>query len=250
MRALLLAALLAATPLAARAQTVMAAASLTDAIKQLAAQWTAAGHPAPKLVFGASSSLARQIEQGAPADIFISADEQWADDLQSKDLLDTASRRDVLGNTLVLIAPASAPGGPIPIGPGTDLMARIGPEQRLAVGETSSVPAGIYAKQALQTLGLWESVRDHLVPAESVRVALVFVARAEAPLGIVYATDAAIDPGVKIVGTFPEDSHPPITYPFALTRQATSPDAKALFAFLTGPDAAATYKQLGFTIRQ
>ena len=250
-RFLLLAALLALAPLAARAQdvTVMAAASLTDAMKDLGAQWAAKGHPAPRLVFGASSALARQIEQGAPAAIFASADEPWADYVEHRGLLAPGTRQSVLGNSLVLIAPADQP-GPIDIAPGIDLLARLGPTGRIATGDPASVPVGIYAEAALKSLGLWDQVSPRLARADNVRAALLLVERGEAPLGIVYATDAAASKGVRVVGTFPESSHPPVSYPFALVQNNDTPDARALFAFLTGPDAAPVYRRLGFTVKE
>lgn len=236
-------------PLTAHAQeTVMAAASLTDAMKELGRAWTAQGHPAPRFSFGASSALARQIEQGAPADIFASADEPWVDYLQARDLLVPGTRTSLLGNTLVLIAPADQP-GPIAIAPGVDLLARLGPQGRIATGDPSNVPVGKYAQAALESLGVWTAVAPRIAKAENVRAALLLVERGEAPLGIVYATDAAASPGVVIVGTFPENSHPPITYPFALTRHGDTPESRALLAFLTGPEAAIVYRRLGFITR-
>ena len=240
-------------PCAARAQdapvTVMAAASLTDAMKDLGAQWAAKGHPAPRFAFGASSALARQIEQGAPADIFASADEPWADYLQARSLLVPGTRTSPLGNTLVLIAPADQPGD-ITLAPGVDLLTRLGPTGRLATGDPASVPVGIYAEAALKSLDVWDQVAPRLARAENVRAALLLVERGEAPLGIVYATDAAASKAVRIVGTFPENTHPPITYPFALTKHGDTPQARALLAFLTGPDAAPVYRRLGFAVRE
>ena len=238
------------TPLGAQAQevTVMAAASLTDAMKALGQTWAARGNPVPRFSYGASSALARQIEQGAPADIFASADEPWADYLQARDLLVPGTRVSPIGNTLVLIAPADQP-GTIAIGPGVDLLTRLGPEGRIATGDPASVPVGNYAQAALEHLGVWLSVAPRLARAETVRAALLLVERGEAPLGIVYATDAAASKGVRVVGTFPADSHPPITYPFALTKHGDTPQGRALLAFLTGPEAAPVYRKLGFLVR-
>lgn len=241
----------AVTPAAAQAQevTVMAASSLTDAMKELGAAWVAKGNPAPRFSFAASSALARQIEQGAPADIFASADEPWADYLQQRDLLVNATRTSPLGNALVLIAPADQP-GEVAIGPGMDLLPRLGPNGRIATGDPASVPVGKYAEAALTRLGVWDKVAPRLARAENVRAALLLVERGEAPLGIVYSTDAAASKGVRVVGTFPADSHPPISYPFALTRRGDNPGARALLAFLTGPEAAPVYRRLGFSIRE
>ncbi len=229
--------------------TVMAAASLTDALQALGNAWAARGHPAPRFVFAASSALARQIEQGAPADLFASADEPWMDYLQQRNLILPDSRTSPLGNRLVLIAPANQPGD-IALTPGVDLLARLGAQGRLATGDPGSVPVGKYAEAALTTLGAWDAVAPHIARAESVRAALLLVERGEAPLGIVYATDAAASKGVRVVGTFPDDTHPPISYPFALTRRGDRTEAQALLAFLTGPDAALTYRSLGFSVRE
>ena len=251
-RSTLLALALLAAPGPVHAQdaaTVMAAASLTDAFKQLGQAWVAKGHPAPRFVFAASSALARQIEQGAPADIFASADEPWADYLQQRDLIQPQSRTSPLGNALVLIAPADQ-AAPIAMTPGVDLMSRLGPSGRLATGDPAAVPVGKYAQAALTSLGVWDAIAPRIAKSQSVRAALLLVERGEAPLGIVYATDAAIDSAVRVVGTFPSDSHPPITYPFMLTNTGVSTEAKALFAFLTGPDAAQVYKKLGFAVRE
>ena len=253
--ALLLACALALAPSLARAQeaaagaTVMAAASLTDAMRELGQAWTAKGNAAPRFVFAASSALARQIEQGAPADLFASADEPWMDYVQQRGLIVPGSRGAVLGNRLVLIAPADQP-GEMALAPGVDLLARLGPQGRIATGDPASVPAGRYAQAALASLGAWEAASPRLARAENVRAALLLVERGEAPLGIVYATDAAASKGVRVAGTFPEDSHPPITYPFALTRRGDRPEARALLAFLTGPEAAPVYRRLGFSVRE
>lgn len=232
----------------AGAVTVLAAASLTDVLKQLGTVWAGQGHAAPVFAFAASSTLARQIEQGAPADIFASADEKWADYLQQRGLLQDASRVNPIGNALVLVAPAAASGDVALTQAG--LMARLGADGRLAVGDPAGVPAGIYAQQALTRLGVWDAVQPRLAKADSVRSALLLVGRGEAPLGIVYATDAAIEKNVRVVATFPKETHDPIVYPFALTKAGTSAEARALFGFLTGPEAAPVYKRFGFVIRE
>ena len=247
---LALCAALASSPARAADQvTVMAAASLTDALQALGNAWAAKGHLAPRFVFAASSALARQVEQGAPADLFASADEPWMDYLQQRDLILPDSRTSPLGNRLVLIAPANQPGD-IALAPGVDLLGRLGAQGRLATGDPASVPVGKYAQAALATLGAWDAVAPRIARAESVRAALLLVERGEAPLGIVYATDAAASKGVRVLGTFPDDTYPPISYPFALTRRGDRPEAQELLAFLTGPDAASTYRSLGFSVRE
>ena len=226
--------------------TVFAAASLKNALDDAAARWTAAGHPAPRISYAGSNTLAQQIEQGAPADIFFSADEKWMDDVAKKGLIQPDTRVDLLGNQIVLIAPKDA-ATPIDIYTGFDLAKALG-AGRLAMANVDAVPAGIYGKAALEKLGAWNGVKDHIAQAENVRAALAFVSRGEAPLGIVYATDAAADPTVKIVGTFPADTHPPIIYPVAVIKGATSSDAKPFLAFLRGPDAKAAFEKQGFTV--
>jgi molybdate transport system substrate-binding protein len=223
--------------------TVFAAASLTDSLKTVADAYKAKTGKAVTLSFGASSALARQIEQGAPAGIFFSADTDWMDYLQQKNLIDTASRKTLLGNQLVLIG---APGSkPIIIGPHFNLAGALG-DGRLALADPASVPAGKYGKAALTALGVWDSVAARVAPAENVRVALEYVARGEAPYGIVYATDARVAPQVKVAGVFPEMTHPPIVYPAALTKVAT-PAARDFLAFLSGPEARAIFEKAGFS---
>jgi molybdate transport system substrate-binding protein len=242
------AALTAAAPARAQAgATVFAAASLTDALRALAQDWAARGNPAPRYSFAASSALARQIEQGAPADLFLSADEAWMDVLQSRGLIEATTRRSRIGNALVLIAPSDR-ARPITLARGTDLLA-LAAGGRIATGDPAHVPAGRYAQAALEWIGQWQAVAPRLARADNVRAALLLVERGEAPLGIVYATDAAAARGVTVIGTFPSGSHPPITYPVALTRRGgASAEARALHAFLTGPEAAATWQRFGFTL--
>jgi molybdate transport system substrate-binding protein len=225
--------------------TVFAAASLTDSLKSVADAYQAKTGNKITLSFGASSTLARQIEQGAQADIFMSADSDWMDYLQKKDLISPATRKDLLGNRLVLVAAADAKA--VKIAPHFDLAGALG-DGRLALADPASVPAGKYAKAALTSLGVWDSVAAKIAPAENVRVALEYVARGEAPYGIVYATDAKVSPALRVVGTFPEISHPPIVYPAALTKTA-SPGAKAFLDFLDGAQAHAIFEKAGFTIR-
>jgi molybdate transport system substrate-binding protein len=233
------------TAAAAPRQTVFAAASLTDAMKAIDKAWTDEGHPTLRLSFAASSTLARQLEHGAHADIFASADEEWMNWAIQRHLIVANSRRDVLSNQLVLVVPKEHP-QQIDIRPDFNLAQVLG-RGRLAVGDPAHVPAGRYAKQALIKLGVWESVRKNLAPAESVRSALLLVERGEVPAGIVYATDAAASSKVIVAGTFPSDSHDPITYPFALTSTAEAPNAQALMDFISGPSAHAIFTRFGFT---
>jgi molybdate transport system substrate-binding protein len=222
--------------------TVFAAASLKNAIDDIADAWKAAGGAPVAASYASSSTLAKQIEQGAPADVFISADEQWMSYLAARMLV--TPPHDLLTNRLVLI---SAKANPIDIDiePGMDLVTPLA-GGRLAVGDPSNVPAGIYAKEALQKLGVWSAVEPHLAPAADVRAALVLVSRGEVPLGIVYETDALVDPGVRIAGIFPEESHTPIRYPVAAVASRISPDGARFIAFLDSPTARAIFKRYGF----
>lgn len=243
--ALAMAALAAHGALAGEKIVVFAAASLTNAMQDAASAYEAKTHVRIVNSFASSSALARQIENGAPAQIFVSADTQWMDYVQKRGLIDAASRKDVIGNALVLIAPKSSPLGPRAIDahlPWAKLLAG----GRLATGDPAHVPAGIYAKQTLQHLGAWSEVEPHLAPAEDVRAALVYVDRGEAPLGIVYRTDALQDRKVKIIGTFPPRTHPPIVYPFARVKGAGAA-ARAYFEFLKGKSAMAIFAHYGFT---
>jgi molybdate transport system substrate-binding protein len=236
-------------PLAARAQelTVFAAASLTDALKDISAEWVKAGHPPLRLSFGASSTLARQIEQGAPANLFASADEKWMDYLVQKKLIAADTRKDLLGNDLVLVVPADTPRH-VTIGQGFDLLGLLGPTGRVATGDPAHVPVGLYAEQALRKLGIWDAVAPRLARTDDVRSALLLVERGEAPAGIVYATDAAVSKAVMIAGTFPDSSHDPVTYPFAVTKAGDTPQARALLDFLSGPQARTVFVQRGFKV--
>jgi molybdate transport system substrate-binding protein len=246
-RLLLVALLFALAPLAAEAAglTVFAAASLSDALKQAGDAYKAKTGQAATFSFAASSALAHQIEASGGADVFVSADEDWMDYLDGKGLIQNATRKDLLGNHLVLIAPAGLD-IKVKIGPHFDLKGVLG-NGRLSVADPDSVPAGKYAKAALTKLGAWDAVSGQLARAENVRVALAYVARGEAPLGIVYATDAYAEPRVHIVGVFPDDSHKPIVYPIALVKDA-KPEARALLDFLSGKDAQAIFAKAGFVI--
>lgn len=226
---------------------VFAAASLKNALDQIAKDWTKESGVEVKTSYAASSALAKQIEQAAPADLFISADVPWMDYVAQKDLIDPASRLNLLGNSLVLVAGQDWSKGDVELKFGVDLAGLLG-DGRLAMGEPGSVPAGKYGKAALEKLGVWDKVQAKVAGAENVRAALALVSRGEAPLGIVYKTDAAADKGVKIVGTFPADSHAPIVYPAAKIKGATSPNADAFLKHLSSAQAKATFEAAGFTV--
>jgi molybdate transport system substrate-binding protein len=241
---LLSAAMLAFAASAADAARIYAAASLTTAITEAAARWQKIGHPAPITVFAASSTLAKQIEAGAPADLFASADLSWMDEVEKAGRVQAGSRVNLLGNALVLIAPkGEAPKG-VRLASGFDLPAAF--KGRLCTGEPGVVPVGSYAKEALTKLGWWSALQPRIVGTDDVRTALAFVERGECPLGIVYATDAVISDKVEVVATFPEDSHAPVIYPFALIAGAT-PEAQAFCDYLKSPAVADIFERNGFT---
>jgi molybdate transport system substrate-binding protein len=248
-RAIALGAALALVAPAAWAQpaplTVFAAASLKNALDEVDTAYAAQSHATVRASYAASSALARQIEQGAPADAFISADSDWMDYLAQRRLIVAASRRDVLTNHLALIAPAGS-SVRLTIRKGFALARALG-DGRLAIAGPE-VPAGKYGRASLQALGVLDSVSDHLAPAENVRGALAFVAQGEAPLGIVYDTDAKTEPMVKIVGLFPDESHPRIVYPAALVAASTNAAAATYLMFLQGPQASAIFKRYGFIV--
>jgi len=223
---------------------VFAAASLTNALDALGPVYTKETGQPVKFSYAASSALARQLEAGANADVFVCADLEWMDYVQARKLIDRATRRDLLGNHLVLIAPKDSSIS-LKIAPGFSLGKALGSGGRLATGDPDYVPAGKYARQALTTLGVWNDVADRLVRADNVRTALAFVARGEAPLGIVYTTDAKVEPGVRVVDAFPDDTHLPITYPVAVTRDARA-GATRFVEFLRGPAAQAKFQEFGF----
>jgi molybdate transport system substrate-binding protein len=197
--------------------------------------------------FASSSTLARQIEQGAPANIFASADEKWMDYLAAKKLIVPDTRKDLLGNELVLVVPADKPQH-VAIGHGFNLARMLGPDGRVATGDPAHVPVGIYAEQALKKLGIWDTVSQRLARADDVRSALLLVERGEAPAGIVYATDAAVSHAVMVAGTFPADSHDPISYPFAVVKTGDTPEARALMRYLSGPQARTVFVKRGFKV--
>ena len=236
-----------ATPaLAADKITVFAAASMKNALDAANAAWSKETGKETTDSYAASSALAKQIEAGAPADLFISADLAWMDYVAKKQLIKEDSRVSLLGNRIVLVA-AKDQAKTVDIKPGFDLAGLVG-DGKLAMGAVDSVPAGKYGKAALEKLGVWSSVEAKVAGAESVRAALALVSRGEAPYGIVYQTDAAADPGVAIVGTFPEDSHPPIIYPVAILTESKNADAAAYLDYLKSAKAAAFFEAQGFTI--
>ncbi|HYC64227.1 MAG TPA: molybdate ABC transporter substrate-binding protein [Reyranellaceae bacterium] len=244
MRAILAALLLAPATATAHAQEVrvFAAASLKGALDEAAAAWTGK----TRLTYAASSALARQIEAGAPADLFISADLDWMAYLAGKKLIDAASRTNLLGNRLVLIAP-KATAFELRLERGVDLAGRLG-DGRLAMANVAAVPAGKYGKAALEHLGMWSAVAGRVAQAENVRAALLLVARGEAPLGIVYRTDAAAEPGVRVVALFPEASHPPIVYPLAVIAASTNAEARRFATFLREAAARRVFEKHGFSV--
>ena len=243
-------ALAAATPAPAggKGPLVFAAASMKTALDAIAAKYAAGGKPAPVISYGSSGTLAKQIQAGAPADLFISADQKWMDVLAEDGVIDPKSRESLLGNKLVLIEPSDAT-ATLKIDNGFDLAGALG-DGKLAVCIVSSCPAGIYGKQSLETLGVYKAVEPKLAQADNVRAALLLVARGEAKFGIVYATDAKAEPKVKVVGTFPESSHTPIVYPVAVTTAARNEaGAAASFeAFLHSPEARTILTDQGFTV--
>lgn len=243
----LFALLIAAAPAQARAPVVLAAASLQEALAEAADSWAKKGHARPVISFAGSSALARQIEAGAPADLFISADEEWMNHVARKGLIQANSRVSFLSNRLVLIAPA---GSATRLAIGRDFaLARALGNGRLAMADPDSVPAGRYGKAALAKLGIWPSIERKIARAQNVRAALALVERGEAPFGIVYLTDARASTRVRIVGTFPADSHPPITYPMALLRRSNSREAASFRRFLISPEGRAIFVRRGFVAR-
>lgn len=222
---------------------VFAAASLTNVLDEIGAAYTRQTGQPVKFSYAASSALARQLEAGSRADVFFSADLEWMDYVQARTLIDRSTRRNVLGNHLVLVAPADSK-IELKIAPGFALASALG-KGRLATGDPDTVPVGKYARSALTSLGVWDDVADKLVRADNVRSALAFIARGETPLGIVYETDAKVEKRVRIVDFFPADSHPPIVYPAAVTAQAR-PAARQFVEFLQSAPAQEAFKKYGF----
>lgn len=225
--------------------TVFAAASMKNALDAASAAWTETSGVELSISYAGSSSLAKQIEAGAPADFFISADLDWMDYLADRSLIDTASRSNLLGNRIVLVGQRGA--AAVEIEPGFDLSGLVG-DGKLAMAAPESVPAGKYGKAALESLGVWSSVEGKVAAAENVRAALQFVSRGEAPYGIVYETDARADPAVSVVGTFPPESHPPIVYPIALMKDAGNPAAEDYLDFLRSAQARPFFEAEGFQV--
>jgi molybdate transport system substrate-binding protein len=225
---------------------VFAAASLKNALDAIGKQWTSATNKRVTFSYAASGPLAKQIENGAPADLFASADLKWMDYAAAKRLIIPESRKSLLGNTLVLIVPADG-ADTLKIDQGFKLAERLG-NGKLATGDPNTVPAGAYAKAALTSLGVWDQLSPKIAGTDSARAALAFVARGEAKYGIVYQTDANSEPKVKIAGTFPADTHPPIVYPFALTASSTKAGAAEFLAYLQTPPASKVFEAEGFTV--
>jgi molybdate transport system substrate-binding protein len=234
---------LVAQPLSAGELTVFAAASTKTALDDVAEAWAEATDNHAVIAYAGSSALARQIQQGAPADVFISANVSWMDALDASGLIEDGTRRDLLGNQLVLIAHDAI--APVEISPALDLTTMLS-GNRLAMALVDAVPAGIYGKASLKTLGLWTEIQSSVAQADNVRAALALVATGEAPLGIVYATDAVAEPRITVVGRFPEYSHPPIIYPAAAISEGDLPLAKAFLQFLETDTARAIFQREGF----
>jgi molybdate transport system substrate-binding protein len=231
---------------AAEKVIIFAAASLKNALDAVNAEWQKEAGKETTVSYAASSALAKQIEAGAPADVFISADLAWMDYVAEKNLIKDDTRSNLLGNRIVLVT-GKQDAAPVDITRGFDLKGLLGGE-KLAMGAVDSVPAGKYGKAALEKLGVWSSVENNVAGAENARAALLLVSRGEAPYGIVYKTDAAADKEVTVVGTFPEDSHPPIVYPIAITAESKNPDAAAYIEFVKSAKAAALFEAQGFTV--
>lgn len=232
-----------------RPLTVFAAASLKESLDAVAGAYTADTGQPVQVSYAASSALARQIGQRAPADVFIAADTDWMDWLQERGLVDPASRVDLLGNALVLVAPAGSDAQPLALAPGTDLRPLLGDDGRIALALTASVPAGKYARSAFESLGMWDALSPRVAESENVRAALLLVARGEAPLGVVYGSDARAEPRVRVLAAFPAGSHPDIVYPVARVAASTHPAAAGFVAWLQSDRAGALFRDHGFTLR-
>ncbi|KAB1067669.1 molybdate ABC transporter substrate-binding protein [Methylobacterium planeticum] len=235
------------TTLAAETVTVFGAASLKNALDNAGKAFTTRTGTEVKASYAASSALARQIEAGAPADLFASADLEWMDYLAKKNLIRPDSRVNLLNNRLVVIAPKDASSSEIAF-TAEDFTKALGADGRLATGEVNSVPIGKYAKAAFEKLGLWGSLQPRLAQADNVRAALALVSRGETPLGVVYESDARSDPGVKVIGVFPADSHPPVVYPFAVTSDAKGDGATRFLDFLKGAEGKPFFEAQGFSV--
>ncbi len=238
-----------ATSQEARPVLVFAAASLQTALNAVAAEWQKETGKKATFSFAASSALARQLEQGAPADLFASADLDWMDWAQQRNLVRLETRRSLLENTLVLIEPAGGPKSDLKIEPGFPLAAALG-DGRLATGNLQSVPVGKYAQQALSHFKVWGAVGPKIAGVDNARAALALVARGEARFGIVYSTDAKSEPKTRVVDLFPEGSHSPILYPFAITAASAHPDAKTFLDYLSSPAAIRIFEAEGFRVKR
>jgi len=229
--------------------TAFGAASTTDGLTEIAKLYEAGGNGQVTLSFASSSTLAKQIENGAPADVFISANAEWMDYLEEKNLLEPGSRSDLLGNRIVFIVPASSPVQSLTVSPQLDLAAILGQDGLLSVGDPAHVPVGKYAKEALENLKLWPQVENRIAAAKDVRAGLVLVERAESPLGIVYASDAVISEKIRVVGAFPTDSHTNIDYPVAALKTANTAASLDFIKFLSTPEAGKIWAKYGFEVK-
>ncbi|MFZ7125653.1 MAG: molybdate ABC transporter substrate-binding protein [Desulfobacterales bacterium] len=228
--------------------TVFAAASTTNAVTEVGRIFMERNPERFVTSFASSSTLAKQIENGAPADVFISANRKWMDYLEEKRLVEKETRLDLLGNRIVLIVPADSPVNDVRITPDFDLAGLVA-DGHMSMGDPDHVPAGIYGRQALESLGVWTSVESRVARSKDVRAALALVERGEAPVGLVYATDAAISDKVRVAGIFPEDSHPPIVYPVAVVSEKRTPATDRFMELLRSPEARSVFEKYGFTVR-
>ena len=236
-------------PPAVRPLQVFAAASLKESMDEAAVAHEAATGQPVQVTYAGTPALARQIEQRAPADVVVAADGDWMDWLAERALVDPATRIDLLGNALVLVAPAASDTPTLALAAGTDLLPLLGRDGRLALALTASVPAGRYARASLESLDMWDALQPRLAEAENVRAALLLVARGETPLGVVYASDAQAEPRVRVLATFPPDSHPAIVYPAARITASPHPQAQAFLDWLSSSEAAAIFRRHGFATR-
>ena len=228
--------------------TVFAAASTTNAVSEISDIFNRRHHLSVLPSFASSSTLAKQIENGAPADIYISASMAWMDYLEKEQMIEKGTRIDLLGNRIVLIVPTDSNVVKVQITQNFNLLNIIG-DGRISMGDPDHVPAGIYARQALDTFGVWTTTKNHVAPSKDVRAALTLVERGESPIGLVYATDAAMADKVRVVATFPQTSHPPIIYPVAVVAGKRSPATDRFMALLRSPEARAVFVKFGFTVR-
>lgn len=232
---------------AEKGPVVLAAASLQESMEAAADDWAEYGHPRPILSFAGSSALARQIDSGAPGDLFVSADKDWMDDVAKSGHIKPATRRTLLGNSIVLIGPAGSGNADANVLENSDqFLAALG-GGRLAMADPDAVPAGKYGKAALESLSLWDRVQGKVASAENVRAAMALVERGQAPLGIVYATDAAASDKVRVLATFPDSSHPPILYPAAILATSSNADAEGFLDYLASERGQSVFKRFGFT---